>query len=349
MKKGFILSAVFVLGLLLPQTVAEQVTQPVGTFENYVGVTQWRVDVTEDERSCGGGITTKSYAVQIQHNQKIADIGDWGHGMMRGTLTGDTLSLPGRTIPDGSGSSTLSAFDIKFSLNCSRLAGKYNWAYSDSYSKCKGSTTLTGTRVGGGGCPAAEQETEDTQTTPVTAPVTTVASTTTQATTTEATTTTTMSDDLNKPPGDLNIEQLEAYPDYSNEKDYCGPENNQLVMSLIPRGPPLSGADFNSACYNHDKCYAQCVRTQNAKEFCDQEFGGQMRQACQTKSRTPENNCMEQAWYNPFRYTCITAKAIGDMYCVGSSYMYQGAVATFANCFNAYPCYVDKHPLIPCI
>lgn len=127
------------------------------TFEDYVGVTQWRVDVTENDTDCGAEApTTASYAIAIQHNQIAADVGSWGHGKVQGSFTGNTLSMPGRTIPDGAGTSKLSGFDVTFASDCSSFYGSYSWVYSDSTGGCSGSTTLRGTNVDKTGCPAGQ-------------------------------------------------------------------------------------------------------------------------------------------------------------------------------------------------
>jgi len=148
MKKYFVgsLLMVFVLASL---AIAVQVAT---TFDSYTGVTQWNVQVTEDESGCGGGVMTGSRRVSLSHNGKSAEVGDWGHGPTKGTFSGNTLSLPARTIPDGSGTSVLSAFSVVFSGDCASFSGAYSWHYSDSYMSCDGTTSLSGTRIGSSGC-----------------------------------------------------------------------------------------------------------------------------------------------------------------------------------------------------
>ena len=176
-------------------------------------------------------------------------------------------------------------------------------------------------------------------TTTYTATTNTVTTTATASTATTAKTTSTTLKDHN-------LEQLEPYKPYEDKSDYCGPEDNKLVMAFIPRGPPGSGADFNTGCYNHDKCYSECERTQNTKEHCDQAFLNDMDETCNTKAE--QNPCPDRAWYNPIKYTCPITSAIGSLYCHGSARMYQGAVANFANCFNAYPCRTRAISWLPC-
>lgn len=150
MKKLLLLSLVFVLCL--------QIVAAAWSWENYVGNSRWQVDVTEDETGCGGVIETNPVTVSLQHNREIVDISDLGHGKVRGTFSGNTLSMPSRTIPDGAGSSKLSAVDITFTADCLKFSGRYRWDYADSQSRCSGSTTLNGLRTDGKGCPAPDQQ-----------------------------------------------------------------------------------------------------------------------------------------------------------------------------------------------
>ncbi|HLC47421.1 MAG TPA: hypothetical protein VJI75_06890 [Candidatus Nanoarchaeia archaeon] len=153
MKKLFAISSVLIFCFLLTQTIAT-----VWSWENHVGVSQWSVKVIEDETGCGGSSKTESVAVTITHNREIADISDFAHGKMRGTFTGNTLSVPGRTIRDGSGNSRLAPFDMAFAQDCQSFSGEYSWDYSDSYSECSGSTKLRGTRLGSAYCPGTEEQ-----------------------------------------------------------------------------------------------------------------------------------------------------------------------------------------------
>jgi hypothetical protein len=128
--------------------------QTPGTFSTHVGVTQWNVDVTEDETACGSsGLKMANYVLSIQHNSEIADVGNWGHGPARGTFYDNRLRMPARSIPDGSGTSDLHAFDLLFTEGCRSFNGSYRWDYRDSYTQCSGTTTLKGRRMDAGGCP----------------------------------------------------------------------------------------------------------------------------------------------------------------------------------------------------
>lgn len=144
---------VLLFGFLFSQNVAAQATQSKWKWETYTGVTHWRVTVTDDETGCGGGYESDTYNVSIHHNLQIADIDDFGHGDVRGTFTGNILSIPPKTIPDGSGTSKLTEANVVFDSECSGFEGKYYWDYKDSYQACSGSTVFTGTRTDPKGCP----------------------------------------------------------------------------------------------------------------------------------------------------------------------------------------------------
>ena len=131
------------------------------TWDQHTGITQWKVTVTEDESGCGGGRTNQEYAIAIQHAQNIADVGNWGHGKTRGAFTGNKLSFPGRTIPDGEGASRLQGFDLTFTPDCMSFSGGYRWDYADAYMRCSGTTVLRGTRADGKECPGAAERTEE--------------------------------------------------------------------------------------------------------------------------------------------------------------------------------------------
>lgn len=105
----------------------------------------------------------KSYTVVIQHNHQIADIGDMGHGKTLGVFTGNKLTLPARTIRDGTGSSKLSVADVDFFPDCSGFVGYYTWQYADSSMSCSGNTKVWGKRLDGKGCPAVAQKSAEQQ------------------------------------------------------------------------------------------------------------------------------------------------------------------------------------------
>ncbi len=157
-NKAYILFTLMT-ALALSNVAAAQT--PSWTFDKYVGTTQWQVDLTEDETGCGATeLKYESYGVTIQHNLQIADVSSWGHGGARGSFSGNVLSIPGRTIPDGAGESKLYAVDLAFTPDCLGFQGSYRWDYKDSNMQCSGTTTLKGKRSGSIECPGV-QETQE--------------------------------------------------------------------------------------------------------------------------------------------------------------------------------------------
>jgi hypothetical protein len=145
---GFIIVMVF---FLVP--VAAETSRQPWSWNNYMGTSYWDVTVTEDESRCGGGITTNQVSITISHNLADAVMGNVGHGATPGSfISNNILHMPGRTINDPPGSSTLSAYDIFFTTDCTVFTGKYTWTYygPGGYS-CSGSTALSG--FSSGGCP----------------------------------------------------------------------------------------------------------------------------------------------------------------------------------------------------
>jgi|GEM_PF-5020540 len=116
-----------------------------------VSVANWHVTVTEDDSACNGVGSTNNYDITIQRNATNGIMGDVGHGPVTGTYIGTTLHIESRTVPDGSGTSTLSAYDVVFSADCSTFNAQYSWDYSGPDGDCSGTTTLAGTNDQG--CP----------------------------------------------------------------------------------------------------------------------------------------------------------------------------------------------------
>ncbi|MGB7788243.1 hypothetical protein [Methanoregula sp.] len=147
---------VFIIILVILVPVAAQTSLPPWSWNTYSGTSQWQVTVTEDDSGCGGGVTSTQTSVSIQHNLGTAVMGDVGHGTAGGSFTsGNVLHIPGRTVSDPPGTSTLSAYDIFFTTDCSAFTGKYSWDYTgpDTVNgACSGSTALSGTNSQG--CPA---------------------------------------------------------------------------------------------------------------------------------------------------------------------------------------------------
>jgi len=146
MRGAFALAAIALASILV-------FAQTESIFDDYVGTTHWSVQLTEED-TCGGGSYTTQQYVTIAHNGNYAEVSSWGHGPMQGTWGGNLLAFPRRTISDPPGTSTLSAFDLVFSPDCDSFAGSYDWVYSGPDGGCTGTTSLSGTRTDGSGCPS---------------------------------------------------------------------------------------------------------------------------------------------------------------------------------------------------
>ena len=150
----YVLGFIIILFLLFP--VAAQTSPSPWSWNTYSGISQWQVTVTEDQSGCEGGVTTTQSSVSIQHNLTSAVMGDIGHGPAAGTfISGNILHVPGRVVDDPPGSSTLSAYDIFFTTDCSAFTGKYSWDYTgpDTVGACTGTTSFSGTNSQG--CPGS--------------------------------------------------------------------------------------------------------------------------------------------------------------------------------------------------
>jgi hypothetical protein len=143
---------IVVLAFMVP--VAADSAAPSWSWNTYSGTYLWQVTVTEDQSGCGGGVYTNQYSVPIQYRGTTAVMGDVGHGSAGGTFTsGNILHIPGRSVADPPGSSTLSDYDVYFTADCTAFTAKYTWDYSGSDGACSGATTLNG--ASSSGCPAA--------------------------------------------------------------------------------------------------------------------------------------------------------------------------------------------------
>ncbi len=146
------IAVLLISALLLIHLVRAEVSLPPWSWDQYTGTTQWRVDVSDDERDCQSGVIVTHPTITIQFNLKHAQMGDIGHGVTSGIVDGNVLHIPGRSVPDGYGTSVLSPYDVTFSSDCLTFTGSYTWQYSDSEGSCSGSTTFSGRIVNG--CPA---------------------------------------------------------------------------------------------------------------------------------------------------------------------------------------------------
>lgn len=166
MRKAALLIAAF---LLLSLTLhADMVSSPsTWTWENYKGPSQWSVHLTEDDTACGSEAPSYSTeTVAVQHDTVNIAFGDWGHGITKGRVSGNSAHMDARTVEDSPGQSYLHAFDIVFSPDCKTFSGKYIWDYSGPEGGCTGTTALEATAINYKGCPgtAATPKVESTET-----------------------------------------------------------------------------------------------------------------------------------------------------------------------------------------
>jgi len=124
------------------------------------------------------------------------------------------------------------------------------------------------------------------------------------------------------------------FPAYDASKNYCGPEGKFSV----PRTSPLSGADFNVACYNHDKCYDQCGKTKATQDECDEAFKQTMYDACDQAFDEKMTECDKKAGYNPLKYTCIASARLAASTCWTQAKTYQVTVSAGGKAIGSFPC-----------
>jgi hypothetical protein len=114
-------------------------------------LTNWQVTVNEDDSACNGVGYSNTYGITIRLNQTSGTMGDIGHGPATGAFDGKTLHIEARTVPDGSGTSRLSSYDVVFSDDCTSFNAEYSWDYTGPDGDCSGTTKLAGTNPQG--CP----------------------------------------------------------------------------------------------------------------------------------------------------------------------------------------------------
>lgn len=126
-----------------------------------------------------------------------------------------------------------------------------------------------------------------------------------------------------------------TFPPYDQDKNYCGPEG----MFSAPSGHLLSEADFNTACYEHDKCYSEClVKPKNTQTYCDGQFKRMMDNSCDQEFDRRMNECEKKSGWNPLRYACIASARVRAVTCWGQSRSYHGIVIIGGKLIGAYPC-----------
>jgi hypothetical protein len=124
------------------------------------------------------------------------------------------------------------------------------------------------------------------------------------------------------------------YPEYNSTKHYCGPQSWEDKWGLHGTSTTLSGADFNYACYEHDKCYSEC---ENSQAHCDQVFRDTMDASCnQAYDTTKRKTWGARKWWNPFRYTRAVGAWVLKNSCHARAMDYYYRVRTFGG--SSYPC-----------
>ena len=129
------------------------------------------------------------------------------------------------------------------------------------------------------------------------------------------------------------VEEQE-YPAYDSKKNYCGPEGKLSG----PNTNPLSGASFNKACYEHDKCYALCEKTKKTQDYCDSQFRGIMDDSCDTQLNHLMNKCEEYGKWNPLRYACIAKVRAQISSCWAQASAYHNFVSYGGRAVGSYTC-----------
>jgi hypothetical protein len=124
------------------------------------------------------------------------------------------------------------------------------------------------------------------------------------------------------------------FPPYDDKINYCGPEG----LFSVPRGSLVSGADFNRACYAHDKCYTECGKTKATQETCDEAFKQTMYDACDDAFDKHMNECDAKSGYNPLKYTCIASARARASACWSQAKSYNVGVSVGGKAVGAYPC-----------
>ena len=77
-----------------------------------------------------------------------------------------------------------------------------------------------------------------------------------------------------------------TFPAYDPDYNYCGPDH----LFSVPR-TTSSGADFNFACYEHDKCYEECNKPGNEQVKCDQRWRNSMDASCDQAYTKMKGEC----------------------------------------------------------
>jgi hypothetical protein len=123
----------------------------------------------------------------------------------------------------------------------------------------------------------------------------------------------------------------EEFPAYNVTKNYCGPEGLFGVPNTAP-----SGASFNSACYEHDKCYEQCKSNGKSQAVCDQDFRQTMDDSCDAKFNEKMTECDAQGGISS--YVCEAGARLAASACWTQAATYHNGVAVGGKAVGSYPC-----------
>ncbi|MBD3387582.1 MAG: hypothetical protein GF416_01030 [Candidatus Altiarchaeales archaeon] len=129
-----------------------------------------------------------------------------------------------------------------------------------------------------------------------------------------------------------------TFPTFDPTKDYCGPEGHRVIMKLIPDGNWFSDVDFRKACYNHDKCYAECETKGNRQIDCDNQLRRDMKLECKIAYNRWMNKIRKRSILNPLRAFDTIAHGLNLQICYGQAHAYEIAVMSSGDAIGAYPC-----------
>ncbi len=121
---------------------------------------------------------------------------------------------------------------------------------------------------------------------------------------------------------------------FNRKKNYCGPEGK----FGMPRSHVLSKADFNPACYNHDKCYEECKTKGYSQKYCDDQFYSTMDASCGTEYSQATLRCSVMSNINPLKLYCYSSAEMILKSCKTQATAYWSGVAAGGRLIGAYPC-----------
>ncbi len=112
---------------------------------------QWRITERSDDRQCGGGISTTTYNLRIEHEGGTAKIIAPGFEL-DGEFDDHVITLSGQFADEG-GVTSVQDSPIRLSPDCTGITGTVQWTWAYRGRTCPGSSTIVGERTDGGKCP----------------------------------------------------------------------------------------------------------------------------------------------------------------------------------------------------